>query len=278
MYFFNVAKPRAPLSGVAFSLPAGSSPATATCCRRRLSESGQTLGVPRRSPGAPARGRSVRAGRSVGNRCAIPSAGGGHGAPRRLPAPPRPRPPQRPLLAGAGSAPARSRLRHRPAVRPSPALRSALRRPTPASAPRGGGGGCEERRISTVLFRQAHGAALLVGVLALGLAGAHQHVETRRRSPHLRPSKPRRCPPNLPFKSPPRHARTCRGTSSSAAPRAVTTVCVDSAARRRMYSRVLRDVVPVSAFLVRKLLYLRSSAKWMYLLKSRDIHMQNRTY
>lgn len=112
----------------------------------------------------------VVAGGSVGDGCALPSAGGSHGAPRHLPAPPRPRPSQRPLLAGAGCAPARSRLPSRPSVRA--ALRFAY-----CSAPRTAGA-CPTQGRSRGLwgapvFHYAdfpastqRGAAVPVGVLS----------------------------------------------------------------------------------------------------------------
>lgn len=143
---------------------------------------GSGAGVVARRPEAKPRcpGGCGRAG-SEGDGCALPSAGGGHGAPRRLPAPPRPRPPQRPLLAGAGAAPAGRRLPSRPAVRPSPAPRSeprsALRAPPPAGAcpaPAGGRRGCEKRQSSAAPSQGARSAALPSGVRPVsgGCAGS----------------------------------------------------------------------------------------------------------
>lgn len=181
-------------------------------------------GVPRGrvgpvSPRCPSAG-PVGAGGSVGDGCALPSAGGGHGAPRRLPAPPRPRPPQRPLLAGAGAAPAGRRLPPRPAVRA--ALRTALR------APRLGRGGCYKRRPPAVLFRQAHGAALRVGVLARELAGAHLRAETSVKHAGPSPGGARQTCPLKPPETgghPQRLQQQCYSTSQPA----VTTLYGDGA-------------------------------------------------
>lgn len=163
--------------------------------RRRLSGQGPRLGAgPGQWLGGPGRsaGGCRRAG-AVGDGCALPSTGGGHGAPRRLPAPPRPRPPQRPLLAGAGAAPAGRRLPSRAAVRPRSAPLSGLRSaPLPPAgacpAPPGGRRGREKRQYSAAPSQGARSAALPVGVFARYPRGCGQAC-------------PGRCRPNPPCKS-----------------------------------------------------------------------------
>lgn len=193
-------------------------------------------GVPRGKAGpvstrCPSAG-PVGAGGSVGDGCALPSAGGGHGAPQRFSAPARPRPPQRPLLAGAGAAPAGRRLPPCPAVRP--ALRAALRRV--------GRVGCDKRQLSAVLFRQAHGAALRVRVLARGLAGAHLLVETSVKHAGPSPASIRQtCPLKPPEtgRHPQRLQQQCYPTSQPAA----TTLSRDGT--EDVCQNVLQDVVHV---------------------------------
>lgn len=154
------------------------------------------------------------AGGSVGDGCPLASAGGGHGAPRRLPAPPRPRPPQRALLAGAGAAPPGGRLPRRTPVRA--ALRSAPRLSAPRSAPRparaspppGGPGVCVGGALTSAPCRGWWG-----GGVCWGTGGRASPVRGEACG-----AERSRCPPNLPFKSPLRHTHAPSEAAAATAP------------------------------------------------------------